>query len=824
MKKLLPILLVIISLEISIQLECSQYKSKHCGDFNDGFTLKCLKDGGYCRDVQVDSGCKIENDQCVKNDNKNEKEKCKFYDVKVVNSLYTSTTLKMCKKVLIDDGCKVTDDYYCDAESSSSNVKCDFNDDKSHCQKFEKECTDYTDDDCGGKKTEVKTGVTQQCIKLPSSFYCSDIEIDEYCKVTVSGNSYKCEPRSSDFDSNKYICDLNSYLEKPQCKRREKVCTELDISKCEQINNCKAINDNESKTCRLVTIDSTTCKIDNNGNCVIDQGNEDYQKCGFDVDTDGNYKCKASTKLCGEITKTASCENGATIDSNNKCKVLKIGTVDQCVEVKIHDSCKIDNKQCALKTANTNQACKLDSITNGRYCRLYQKDTDCNTGTDFSTCTYSGNNEAKKCVALNENTECRVTDKVCSDYTNSTECDNVNIGNNKKCSWDSSLNSLYNCREYEIDDTCTVTNGDCDKKSDKELSSNKKCLFTNSTKVICKQLDDTCTNYFENCGTHNRTTEKIQCISSGYSLRNLLNCKEVKIDDTCQVDSNTNCVPKGTIDNKKGCYYNKEKTECKIGNKQCKEYNTNTQPTCNEISGCSYINYLPLLDTNGLNYYHCHETETENEQICKIVDHECTKASDTSINSDKEKCLFEYDNDKGKAICKKVSKSCSELSQTICNSVSTDSYKCYYHSGSCLNITLDGNCTMNSEDKCVENGSGKLSSTDMCDLVTYSNSYSGKCYKREKTCSDITVLNDCNSYQPVNRKCFYISSSSSSSGTSSSSCKEIKVDSQCSINDVNECTGKGCSFKDDNKDHCAYKSASSMLKIRMIILALFFML
>ena len=125
---------------------------------------------------------------------------------------------------------------------------------------------------------------------------------------------------------------------------------------------------------------------------------------------------------------------------------------------------------------------------------------------------------------------------------------------------------------------------------------------------------------------------------------------------------------------------------------------------------------------------------------------------------------------------------------------------------------------MNDEDKCIENGSGKLSSTDMCDLVTNSYSYSGRCYKREKTCSDITVLNDCNSYQPVNRKCFSISSSSSVS--SSNICKEIKVDSQCSINDDNECTGKGCSLKedDDKIQHCSYKGESSFVQLKRFLL------
>ena len=625
MKKVFPILLLIISLEISIQLECSKYQSRYCGDFNDGFTLKCQKFSS-CLEVQVDSGCKLENDKCVKNDNNNAKETCKFYDVYVLNPY--QTTLKMCKKVLIDDGCQVTDNFNCEATDSSSKVKCEMNEYSNHCQKFDKECTDYSDDNCGGLKTEVTAGVTQQCIKLPNSYKCSDITIDEYCKVTVSGYSYDCKPRSNDFDTANYKCELNLNLEKPECKRRPKVCTELAADKCTQITNCKAIKFNSvEKACKLVTIDSSTCKINDSGECVIDQGNADYQNCAFDVDDDGNYKCKASTKYCSDITKLDSCENGATTDSNNKCKVLTIDSTDQCVEVKTHASCKIDNKQCKIITETATQTCKLDTITNGHYCQLYQKDSDCNTGTDFTACRYSGSRDDKKCVPLNDNTECRVKDKECLDYTDSTKCENANIGTNKKCSWDSSLSS---CREYEIDDTCTVTRGVCGVRSGKTEASKMKCLFTNSTKVTCKQLEDTCKNYYDSCATHDRTSEKIQCVSLG----TLLNCKEVKIDEKCYVDNNNYCVPKDSIETTKGCYYNTEKTECLIGDKQCKEYNT--QPTCNEIDKCSYISDIYQNSNN------CYETLTENGQVCKIANNECTKASESSINSDKEKCLFVY--------------------------------------------------------------------------------------------------------------------------------------------------------------------------------------
>jgi len=87
-------------------------------------------------------------------------------------------------------------------------------------------------------------------------------------------------------------------LEKPECKRRSRVCTELASDKCTQITNCKAIKlDSVNKACKLVTIDSPTCKINDSGECVIDQGNADYQNCAFDVDDDGIINVKLQQNI-----------------------------------------------------------------------------------------------------------------------------------------------------------------------------------------------------------------------------------------------------------------------------------------------------------------------------------------------------------------------------------------------------------------------------------------------------------------------------------------------------------------------------------------------
>ena len=63
----------------------------------------------------------------------------------------------------------------------------------------------------------------------------------------------------------------------------------------------------------------------------------------------------------------------------------------------------------------------------------------------------------------------------------------------------------------------------------------------------------------------------------------------------------------------------------------------------------------------------------------------------------------------------------------------------------------------------------------------------------------------------MNKKCYKITSDGSTK------CQEIKVDSQCSIDENSECKGKGCSFEDnDTKEHCAYKSNGSLLTFKRV--------
>ena len=115
---------------------------------------------------------------------------------------------------------------------------------------------------------------------------------------------------------------------------------------------------------------------------------------------------------------------------------------------------------------------------------------------------------------------------------------------------------------------------------------------------------------------------------------------------------------------------------------------------------------------------------------------------------------------------------------------------------------------MDTDGKCVEDGSGKLSSYEGCSF----DDLKSECKKREKLCSDYKD-SACGNFTPETKLCFKIGSSSY--------CKEVKVDSQCTMNEKNECTGEDCQF-DEDKKRCYYQeSHGSLLRMRQFI---FFML
>lgn len=129
---------------------------------------------------------------------------------------------------------------------------------------------------------------------------------------------------------------------------------------------------------------------------------------------------------------------------------------------------------------------------------------------------------------------CKKRDKKCEDYKTQTDCDADTVlkKNDKKCSWDYSLGK---CREYGIDDCCTVTNGNCEEVN--APPGGQVCLFDTHLKLNCKAREKTCTNYLDRCESTFplKDNENTQCLQ----IDPIKMCKSVTIDENCKVQSTT---------------------------------------------------------------------------------------------------------------------------------------------------------------------------------------------------------------------------------------------------------------------------------------------
>ena len=796
MKKLLIVLIVSIFLNFSQQLECSEYSfSSSCGLFNTGYKFQCFMSSSKCQEVKVESGCQMKDGICQKEGDAQNVE-CHLYD----HEIASGKNLKVCKKIIVDSGCKVSSPTDCDAktDTDTSKQKCEYTEDYSHCKLYDKTCEDYNTIECGSLALGNNSG-TNQCY-FTGQGNCQEVLIDEYCYMDDNG---QCTKRK-DFNETLYKCSPGTEDKKQTCKKIAKKCEEqTTLDKCGEFGaNCYKVNIQGRTTfCNEVKVISPKCKIDTNGDCVADQADTEYENCGF-IPENGEYKCGPINKACNKVAKNDKC-NKIELADGHICTKVKDYTTTPCKDVLIDPECQIDaNGECKIITPSKNNKCQY---VNGFYkCQFYEIDSECKIE---NTCENNGNPpEGQKCDFVDQSpTKCKLREIRC-DEISQDQCDGENVINRqsgRKCSW----NGL-NCKEYKIDNVCTVTStNQCGKKDDATLQDNYICLFTNSSKLECIQKQDTCESYYTDCASHN-IVNQIQCIN------NSPNCKKIEIDENCEVNSSGSCVTKNgkTIDSKKKCgFWNEEETICKIMDKPCGEFHNKND--CHTVDNCAYI--APY----GYSSSYCYLTETKDNSVCKINDdRECISAKENSI-ANYETCNFMYDYENKKAICQKRILGCNEIkAQNICNSVKTDEQQCLYLGTSCLELINDDYCYYNTnEGKCTFR-SGNQPSNYYCTTLTHNGEY--YCMRAEKKCSSITKTDECNSFTPVDRQCFYVQGYGDNYR-----CKNIEVDSQCKINEEGKCTGNGCAYDDDDeKNHCAYKNNdSAILKVkRLLLLALFF--
>ena len=796
MKKLLIVLIVSIFLNFSQQLECSEYSfSSSCGLFNTGYKFQCFM-SSTCQEVKVESGCQMKDGSCIKEGDAQNVE-CHLYD----HPIGFGKNLKVCKKIIVDPGCEVLSPTECQANTNNKDKKkCEYTENNSHCKIYDKTCEDYDTKVCGNLALGKESG-TNQCY-LPVHGNCQEVLIDEYCYVD---DNRQCTKRK-EFNETLYKCLDGTEDEKQTCKRIAKKCEEQNtLDKCREFGaNCyKANIQGRTTSCNEVKVISPKCKIDTNGDCVADQADTDYENCDF-IQENGEYKCGPINKACNEVAKNDKC-NKIELADGHICTKVKDYTTTPCKDVLIDPECQIDaNGECKIITPSKKNKCQY---VNGFYkCQFYEIDSECKI--EDNTCKNNGNPppEGQKCDFVDlSRTKCKLRDIRC-DEISQDQCDGENVINRqsgRKCSW----NGDY-CKEYKIDNVCTVTSADqCGEKADATLQEKYKCLFTNSSLLECIQKQDTCESYYTDCSSH-KVENKIQCID------NYPNCKKIEIDENCEVNNRGSCVTKNgkTIDSTKKCdFWNEEKTICKIMDKPCGEFDNKND--CHTVDNCAYI--TPY----GYSSSYCYLTETKDNNVCKLDDkRECIPAKENSI-ANYETCNFIYDSENKKAICQKRILGCNEIKdQNICNSVKIDEQQCIYSDRSCLELINDDYCYYNTnEGKCTFR-SGNQPSNYYCTTSTYSGKY--YCERAEKKCSSITKTEECNSFTPVDRQCFYVQGYGDNYR-----CKNIEVDSQCKINEEGKCTGNGCAYDDDDeKNHCAYKNNdSAILKVkRLLLLALFF--
>ena len=682
---------------------------------------------------------------------------------------YRHDEFKVCKKYTYDEGCSISTTGSSPSCATNSGITsyayCAFDSQNEYyCKKNNYTCG-YSyfnkENNCGGFKG-INEAEKIQCAQLRDSNQCFQISIDADCAIDDNGD---CEKReSSNLDRNEYKCKLI-----------------IDRSGVSDIVQCKKIEV------------SAGCKVDN-GYCQPDTDDttnyHHYQKCEFN---DDNTKCELKNKACNEIS--GDCSDCKTVSTGKECK--KVNDNYYCQEITINQKCEVKNNgECSIKTAETNKKCSFDynPITVTK-CELYEVEPGCTINQSSGQWEDDTNNliNNKKCVFKDlAKTQCKLEDVTsCEDYKNPDKCeDDTKLKKDtEKCSW-----NVDSCKKYTIQSPCTVRYASCSG----EPTDNKVCLF-NKEENECIPREKKCESYYNQNGkcysefpiTDTSTKQCIQYSEDNY-------CKEIEIHQDCKVNQKNECDFRNTnFQQKDGiCVFDDEvqKNKCTKRERKCTEYTDNT---CESLT-CSYYP----------NKYKCYETDEY--CTCNIDNYgNFLKRRDKTL-TDTEKCDRVKIDENGGFICKKVDKECFDYADsTKCSNVArTKEKQCYKFSdwSTCKDIKLDGFCYVDENGKCVKDPSASLSNNEICDF-DYDKT---ECLKREKLCSDISK-DECTSYTPVNKKCYKITSDGSTK------CQEIKVDSQCSIDENSECKGKGCSFEDnDTKEHCAYKSNGSLLTFKRV--------
>ena len=698
-------------------------------------------------------------------------------DTKIYQCYFSQDSYKTkCEKLTVDQYCHFDDNKRCVRRADVSleaNHECKLTDNGA-CLSLEYECSDYNSN-CNQHGNK--------CFKVTGESYCKIVEVDGKCTIDNNGACVGKETGGpEDFEE----CRYNQY--KTECKPINKICSAMDIDKC---SRCKATSSGYSclkvgQECKEIKIDSS-CKIDDAGQCVKNSGETNSNICQFD-NTNTICQFYQVDSQCAFASGTRSCSDGATLENANKKKC------DLIIKSETKFACEPRDRKCSELVSGVCETIKSDTkkcSLNGVNCEEYTIDQYCtvdggvcqsaggNLGTNYE-CLFGINVDSKTCVRKQ---------KVCENYYNN--CD-AHKNNTHQCIQFGTDNSNY-CIAVKFDDYCqySTTLGRCNEKDTVDINENLKCVNINDDSYNIKG----CEKKPKVCSDYGYTTCNSQQKCYYYNTK----CYETEEDDYCSV-INGECKKKDNANLKENekCDFSlmdSGKFRCEKKDKVCLDYNDNSE-ACNSQQKCYYSG-------------NCREKEEDN--YCSFTNGECKKRENANINENYEKCDFSNIG-LNKDRCEKVQKHCSEIDDpNICNAAPEreEDHKCFYKSSRCNDYNFDEKCTLNQEGKCVENGSGKLTQYEICKLYEDSTYNYLDCHSEEKKCSDYGD-NECGGFTPEMKLCFYINNE----------CEEVAVDSQCKMNENNECTGNSCHFDEENY-RCYYqeeKNNSSLLKMNQIIL------
>lgn len=775
MNKLIVIFFLLNVLNIYCQLSCSQYTDSTCGGYT-SFKLKCHKSGSSCVGIEVDDGCTInDSNQCVKEEGvtlgENEicfdygvnykcrriKDQCTSYidnncgGKKGITGSTQCTKMSnnvndFCREIELDTYCEVNSLFNCEKRTTVTDsnfdkqYSCSFNADKTTCKRKAKVCSEQLElnSNCEDMMP-VDTSIQCRKFNINNEDICKEIAVSGGCTVSNAG---VCSGTVTPVDEDKK-CGFDDQI--TTCRPILKTCEDYS-------DNCSERSPSSNgKTCHQITVGGTPsckefqiigqCKIDDTGACITNPEDATTHACAFNT---GNTICK-QISLC-ENTPAATLD-ACTVKGGTCTKVIG---EDNCKEVTINAQCEIDNEAEAgaeptFDCVNgegldaTNQKCvfnddKTTCAPRRKTCEEYDSD-NCSekpVKSDEKTCYKISLGGAFSCKEVKIEDKCTIdedgncelsyTSGSCAFNTNNDECkfqrcnettDLTVCENTRGCGYYSKDGK--GCREVTVDkDNCQISGGLC---SDKVASADgKECLFDYEIRE-CIKRNKICGNYFENTCGKIQITSTTQCFK--FSDSNY--CKEIQVDDKCNVDNNEECVKRSgvTIPDDKICHFTDDtQTSCKLVDKKCEEYTT---PTCKNLT---YTN------PNKKCFYYsggCHEVEFDN--YCTVdQDGVCEEKDDSSL-SDTEICAY---TDIYKNECKKRNMVCNELDIDICENYTPINNKfCFKFEGSttCTELTVEDGCQIDSSNQCVAKRKG-----DACSLDDNNN----RCYK---TKSGASLLN-----------------------------------------------------------------------------------